>query len=77
MKELNSQLRQCIVEDFADRVSFKFKPDTNDVLFDILSELWIIWHGKNPPEDFDEHSQFCEDINRCCSILTKGVKHDQ
>ena len=75
MPELNDKLRQCIVEDFSNRVLSKFEPDTKAVLFDILSELWIIWHGKNPPEDFDEHAKFCEDIHRCISLLTKEVQY--
>lgn len=74
MGELNDNLRHIIAEVFADRVLSKSEPSSKDVLFDILAELWIIWHGKNPPEDFDRHAQFCEDINRCCSILTKEVQ---
>lgn len=73
MGELNDNLRHIIAEVFADRVLSNFKPDTKDVLFEILSQLWIIWHDKNPPEDFDEHMQFCIDIQKCVSILTKEV----
>ena len=71
MDNLNDNLRHIIAEVFTDRVLSKSEPNSKDVLFDILAELWIIWHGKNPPEDFDEHARFCEDINRCISLLTK------
>lgn len=74
MPNINDNLRHIIAEAFTDRVLSKFEPNSNDVLFDILAELWIIWHGKNPPEDFDEHARFCEDIHRCIALLTKEVK---
>lgn len=73
---LDNKLRHIIAEVFADRVLSKEEPNTKDVLFDILAQLWVIWHDKNPPEDFDEHMQFCIDIQKCVSLLTKEVKYE-
>lgn len=68
---INKALRELIVKIFSDRVLSEpvFEPDDKAVLFDILSELYVIWHGKEPVEH--NHAQFCEDINKCIALLTK------
>lgn len=68
---INDKLRLLIVELFSDRVLSEkaFEPDDKAVLFDILAELWVIWHGKEPAEH--NHPKFCEDINKCIALLTK------